>query len=331
LSWHDLPTLVRYRHQALYLDSVLALTRSEALGLSGIAAHLNPLRGVYTGVCSPGRSGPKGSRRLFGQVRYVMGTRTARLAFLLPADGLNAISLPALLEHLTLKAGKWGAFHFLAEVDEHTTAFEGLRRASFSVYAWQRIWRLPGEPPAGPSGGNGTGGRCWQPVQDSDTIAVRSLYQSLVPSLVQPMEGVLEKRLHGLVCVGTSPRAHPGSIQAYVELISGPRGIWVQPYVHPDIQDPRGLIADLVPHIPGFAGGKAGGRRTRPIYVCVRSYQSWLELALQELEADTGPRQALLVKHLAISQRATQALRIPGLENGRAEPSAPLARVDPRE
>jgi len=38
-----------------------------------------------------------------------------------------------------------------------------------------------------------------------------------------------------------------------------------------------------------------------------------------------------MVKHLAISQRATQALRIPALENGRAEPSAPIARVDPRE
>jgi hypothetical protein len=260
-----------------------------------------------------------------------MGARTARLAFLLPADGLNAISLPALLEHLTLQAGKWGAFHFLAEVDEHTTAFEGLRRASFSVYAWQRIWRLPDQPPASASGGDGTGGRCWQPARDHDTIAIRSLYQSLVPSLVQPMEGVLEKRPRGWVCVENPPHSHPGSIQAYVEIISGPRGTWVQPYVHPDIQDPRGLIADLIPHISAAAGPPSSARRTvgrtRPVYVCVRSYQSWLELALHELEAATGPRQALMVKHLAISQRATQALRIPSLENGRAEPSAPIARA----
>jgi hypothetical protein len=319
--------MLRYRHQTLCLDSSLALTRGESLGLSGITANLNPLQGVYTGVCSPGKHGRRSggsSGPLFGQIRYVLGARTARLAFLLPADRLNAISLPALLEHLTIQAGKWGAFHFLAEVDEHTTAFEGLRRASFSVYAWQRIWRLPGEPPAVSSTGNGTVGRCWQPVRDSDTIAVRSLYQSLVPSLVQPMEGVLEKRLRGLVCVETPPHAHPGSIQAYVEIVSGPRGIWVQPYVHPDIQDPRGLIADLVPHIPRFTSGS----HSRPIYVCVRSYQSWLELALQELEADTGPRQALMVKHLAISQRATQALRIPSLENGRPEPSAPIVRLD---
>ena len=40
-------------------------------------------------------------------------------------------------------------------------------------------------------------------------------------------------------------------------------------------------------------------RRGRPVYLCVRSYQAWLEPALEDLGAKSAPRQAVMVKHLA--------------------------------
>jgi len=43
---------------------------------------------------------------------------------------------------------------------------------------------------------------------------------------------------------------------------------------------------------------RLANRRNRPIYLCVRSYQAWLEPALEDLGARVGERQAVMVKHL---------------------------------
>ena len=42
--------------------------------------------------------------RLIGQVRAPLGAQTAQLTFLMPAKSCNLIALPALLEHLAVKA-----------------------------------------------------------------------------------------------------------------------------------------------------------------------------------------------------------------------------------
>jgi len=238
-----------------------------------------------------------------GQVRCGLGARRARLTYLLPHNALNSMALPALLEHLTARAGSWGAFHVLAEVDEHSSAFEGMRRASFSTYAFQRIWKLPMQNQENP----------WPAAGEADAMAIRSLYQSLVPSLVQPMEGLVEKKPQGLLLRQGSDLA------AYAELVYGPHGIWVQPFVHPSVENPASLLTSLVGSIPHTGG--------RPVYMCVRSYQSWLETALSEMNADSSPRQALMVRHIAIPQRAAQMVAIPNLENGRAETSIPIVHI----
>ena len=80
------------------------------------------------------------------------------------------------------------------------------------------------------------------------------------------------------------------------------------------------LLADLVCSLPR--------RGDRPVYLCIRSYQGWLEVAMEDLNVEVGPRQALMVKHLAVSQRAVQPVRLPALEKSRAEPSAPIANID---
>ena len=213
------------------------------------------------------------------------------------------MALPGLLDYLTAQAGRWGAFHVQAEVDEHSAAFEGMRRASFSTYSFQRIWKLPAGSTTTP----------WAVTTASDAMAVRSLYQSLVPSLVQPMEGIADKQPQGLVL------RHNNELVAYADVLYGPRGIWVQPFIHPSVEKPGDLLASLGASVP-----HPGGRQ---VYLCVRSYQAWLEMALSEMNAESGPRQALMARHIAITQRAAQPVAMPNLETSRAETSIPLAHL----
>ncbi len=93
---------------------------------------------------------------------------------------------------------------------------------------------------------------------------------------------------------------------AYVELRYGPRGIWAQPFFHPDAQDVTERFFDLMHALTD--------RGSRPVYLCVRSYQSWLEPAIEELGAEAGSRQAVMVKHLSSLQKAARPLAVPTLE-----------------
>ena len=309
--WPDLLTVHRYRKQILGLDSAQALTRGIPLGPLGFFALLNPRQGAYTAVGRAGKAKP-----VIGQMRYLRGTDLAKMSFLLPVDELDTMVLPSLLEALAYKAGEWGAFHFTAEIDEDSCVFEALRRAGFSIYAWQRLWKFPAPkeaPPPRPAGES-----AWSPLRRGpDLIGVRSLYHSLVPALVQPVEIPPDKRTRGLIYQRGS------DLLAYTEIVYGPLGIWTQPFVHPATEEVMGLMADLVQNIPH--------RGRRPVYICVRSYQSWFESSLEDLNAERGPRQALMVKHLAISQRVTSPLRVRGLEKARAKHATPVVNLDTEE
>ena len=71
-------------------------------------------------------------------------------------------------------------------------------------------------------------------------------------------------------------------------------------------------------------------QRTRPIYTCIRSYQSWLEAILEEIGAQPGPRQAVMAKHIAIAQKAERPFALPALETSHPEVSAPIAHIQPK-
>jgi hypothetical protein len=295
----------------LFLDSVLALTRGNPLKQFNFLTYLNPTYGFYTGVYDT-----DGGQALMGQIRYPMGAHSAHLAFLTPGETCNLIALPVLLEHLAYMAGTWGALNLIGEVDEHTLVFEAFRRSGFSIYAWQRIWLFNEIPPQKLAAGKvGTGQPGWCTPSSEDVIAVRNLYQSLVPALVLPVEPVADTRLHGMVY------RQRGEVTAYANVTYGPKGIWVQPFIHPETENVLELLSDLLLNLPRRAG--------RPVYLCVRSYQAWLESALEDISAQIGPRQAVMVKHMAITQKTMAALRQSALENGRAEPSVQVAHIEP--
>ena len=258
------------------MDTALSLTRGSPVGAWAILDNLRLEHGSYTCVLRQGNGHPP----LIGQMHYTSGERAARLSFLLPDHALETPGLPALLEGLAWEAGSRGAFSLLAEVEEDSPAFEGLRRTGFSVYAWQRVWKLKfdHQPAASQP-------ELWEPARDLDDIAIRGLYQSLVPPLVQSAEPLVNPGGQGFI------HARQDDLLGYIAPTYGPQGIYLQPLIHPAVENSALLLRSLLAGMPFQLG--------RPIYIAVRSYQAWLENTLSQMEAEDGPRHALLVKHLA--------------------------------
>lgn len=300
-SWQHLITLFRYRAQVLPLDYELFLTHGNQASLPAMLSSMNLGRGVYMGVYRSDNGVPD----LIGQMRYTPGERSARMSFLAPEPECDTPSLSALMENFVQRAGRYGAFHLLAELDERHPSLAYMRRAGFSVFAWQHIWHFAAD--AGVPGEL----RAWQPARNGDQVAVRSLYHSLVPPLVQAAEPLSMHTSRGLVF------RHSGEVLAYAEAVYGPRGIYLYPLLHPAVENVPEVLADLVQHVPG--------RRGRPVYFTIRSYQAWMEPALQQLDGSVLPRQALLVKHLVQAQRVEAPARLGVLEARQAEPTASIA------
>jgi hypothetical protein len=255
-------------------------------------SYLNPRRYLYTAIAS------ENGNSLMGQVALQGDETSARLTFLAPMENINGLT-PSLLDHLTAQAGEWGAFHLLAEVDENSPAFRSIRQAGFAMYAWQRIWKLPKLEVSKDSSP-------WREAEETDWPAVQSLHGQIVPALIQPVDA-LPKQASGLVC------RPEGTLQAYVTVSSGPAGVWIQPLVPPD----SGCGPERLAGLSSWGG--------RPVYVCVRSYQAWLETVLEDLGAEAGPRQAVMVRRLAKLQKAEE--KVSAMEKVLAKPVAPVARV----
>jgi len=300
-DWRDLPALHRYRNSSVYLNSALLLTRGSRLYSSALLSSIGSSIAVITSVSVKNSDT---NEKLIGQITHILGGQLALLTFLMPDQALDSNGLSPLLEHLSTQVTERGAFRILAEVDERALAFEVLRRTCFAIYARQKIWKLK------PAGDSQSLGLSWREARSSDLIPVRSLYQNLVPGLVQQVEPFPEERLQGLVY------RQEQDVLAFVELKYGPRGIWAQPFVHPDAENVADELIEMLQNLPH--------RRSRPIYVCVRSYQSWLETAIEDIGAEPSPRQAVMVKHLAAPQKAVRSYALPALEGGQAEVSTPI-------
>ncbi|MGA2490827.1 MAG: hypothetical protein ABSF99_11720 [Anaerolineales bacterium] len=291
----DLPLLSRYRRDMLSLDSARILTRGNPLSAMALLSYLDPRHHIYTAVASENGSS------LMGQVTLHEEETSARMTFLAPAENLDGLTLP-LLEHLVTQVGEWGAFHLLAEVDEDSPAFRLLRQAGFAMYAWQRIWKLPASDPSDNKD-------IWRQASETDWPAIQSLYGQIVPALLHPVEALPKQRL-GLVC-------SEGNLQAYVAVNSGPKGIWIQPIVPPDSDCVSEQLAGLINAVPDW--------HDRHIYVCVRSYQAWLESVLEDLGGQASPRQAVMVKRLAKLQKVEE--KVSAMDKVLIKPTAPVTRV----
>ncbi len=302
----DLPLLSRYRSRGLYLDSTRVLIHGPIMmPIGALIGFIGPSLRMFTYYCE---NSSEPAKPIIGQVTYSYGSSFARLSFIAPEDGLEQPGLSALVEFIVAQIGQLGVYHILADVDESHQVSHLLHRSGFAIYARQRTWRLEGEP-RGESNAS-----FWRASRSRDVIGERSLYCNVVPGLVQQVEPMPKKDFRGVVYYQS------GELFAFVELKYGRKGIWVQPFVHPDAQGFDRQLTQLLYELPG--------RRDRPLYICVRSYQSWLETAVEAMGAQPGPQQAVMVRHLAIARRVNQTLPIRAINGKRIEPTAPIAHVE---
>jgi len=296
LALLDLPQLYRFREEAIGLDTARTLTRGNPLGAVRLLAYMNPARHVYGAIAN----GEHDS--VLGGIIHTGDDAFAKLLYLAPLSNLGHPELPALIEALSSQAGTWGAFHVLAEVDEMSDAFVPLRKAGFSVYAWQRMWQTSELTHVNERSD-------WTRVRSVHLPAVQSLYHQIVPPLLQPVEQQPKTPIGWMSNEG--PKCH-------VSALYGVRGIVLTPLIHPEATDVSSKLAALISNLPD--------RRNRPIYVCVRSYQAWLEPVLADLGAKAGDRQAVMVKHLARLLKEGQTA--PAVPSGVSVQPSQVSRVE---
>ncbi|MGE5375274.1 MAG: hypothetical protein ACM3XO_09470 [Bacteroidota bacterium] len=270
LAIFDLPYLYGFREEAIGLDTARTLTRGSPLGAVGLMAYVNPARHIYSAIANGGKE------TLLGGIIHSRDESFAKLLYLAPTSQLGHPDLPALIENLAAQAGEWGAFHVLAEVDETSEAFVPLRRSGFAVYAWQRMWDVSQIPETSPDVE-------WTKVKSVHIQSMQNLYHQIVPPLLHPIEPQPRDGKTGWMC--------NEGVKCYVEVSQGVYGIVLAPLIHPDATDVTNKLGSLIASLPD--------RRSRPVYVCVRSYQAWLEPVLADMGAQGANRQAVLVKHLA--------------------------------
>ena len=278
----------------LCLDSTLALTRGNPVGLLALLSLLHPAKGSYTAVVDV----DGGKSKMIGQVVHLTGQRSAHLAFVLPDDNTDANESIALLEALASEAVEMGALSVVAELEDCDPMVENLRRAGFSIFCWQRIWKLPG----------GSAGETplWQEARPEDEFAIRSLFHAVAPPMVQSAETPPPQR-NGLAF------KQKGDLLAYVEAVSGPLGVCLLPLFHPDTPEAPALLGELADMMNAL---------NRPVHLVVRSYQSWLESSLEDMGATASPRQAAMVRHLARRQRVEEYVPGAVAERRTIEPTA---------
>lgn len=304
-DWRDLPALHRYRSQCLFLDSALVLTSGPFFAPAGaLLSTLSPATGILTFIA---HDEAERNTSLIGQVTHTAGQGSARISFFAPQSAANQADLAALIEAMSVQVGERGGMFILAEVDSAEPVFEQLRQAGFGVFARQRVWRLGNSPAGKPLPG------LRRAVAGPDTAAIRFLYANLVPGLVQQVEPPPSNRLQGLVYY------QGNELLVYMEVRYGPRGIWVQPFIHPNAESVAAPLIRLLQELPY--------RNGRPVYVCVRSYQSWLESIIEGVGAEPSPSQAVLVRHLALARRQPVANSVVVLNGKTAEPTVPVARL----
>lgn len=306
ILWYDWLYLYRHRQQLTCLDNILLLTRGKPFSLTHLLFALHPTDHVYTGVYEP--KGDQG--RCIAQIYQSPKMSSAHINFMLQPEDIELQNLVPFLDGLVKQAGSWGAKQMIVDVETNSPNFLQFRQACFSVLAKQRVFKCPS-----PAKADNNSGKSWRIWSSADIPAMRCLYHTLVPPLVQPVEPLTRREMLGLVYYDEK-----SALQAYADLVYGPVGIWVLPVIHPQVkEDISELLIKMLQALPDLNG--------RSIYVTSRSYQPWVEHPLLDLSAEPGPEQALLVRYIALRERAKAEFTFAPIENGTREPTLPLAPI----
>jgi len=285
------------------LDSVRYFTRGEPLNLRNVMQRVAPLV-EQAAVSWEGED----SETCYAQIEKRQTRQYAQMCYLGCQEEPDPVDICRLLEHLVKSAGTWKAWGVLADLPESSPLFEGFRKAGFSIWARQNVYQLTSTDK-----NYDKDAIRWRLWKSEDINPMNALYKEVVPGVAQCIEPMTRKAALGLVAYQPD-----GSLAAYADLEYGPKGIWVQVISSPELKS-AGLLKALPAAIPELAG--------RPVYLCVRSYQSWLDVAMQEVGFSRSEAQVLLVKHLVLRKSLERNAVKQLFESSTMEGSLPITQI----
>ena len=301
----DIPLMLRLKQNAIVLHSELGLTEDARGQNSARLASIVFPRGLHTLLAHVA------GKDAVGQFRYRQDDVNAHIVYLAPTladDEDDAIWL-RMLDAMAEQAGKNGAQTLVAEVELSHRLFETMRRAGYAVYSRQVIWRH--DPIA--DGMRMPDLKVTAETTDDQT-GIAALLGCTIPRILQTVMGP-STDMDGLVY------RKKGRIEAYIAYSEGKYGVYLMPYLHPEV---LGEAADIA----AAAMLAIARSRKAPVYVSVRGYQGWLENAMLDLGFKPWLEQAVMVKHLTAGVRQTSFARV-GLGGGRRREPAATLRIAP--
>ncbi|HJO33587.1 MAG TPA: hypothetical protein QGI62_05595 [Anaerolineales bacterium] len=304
-GWRDLSLLRRLAPRGVCLHSEAALTTGARVMQKGLVGLFSPYRGATTLVwCGDGDE-----KAAFAQMQLEGGAQRARVYFIAPAGAETPSERSvALLEGLAQEAGACAARNLMAEAQEGSAEFVALRQAGFAIYARQKVYRMLSRPEGAKAGIE------IHPCAAPDKVATQRLYSNIVPALVRHVEPTPTGTDDGFVL------RCDDDVVALLSVNRGPKGIWLQPFVHPEAE---GTIGDV---LAAFMQLQQNDPRM-PVYVCARSYQSWMRGALQAAGFEPWGQQAIMVKRLTVSAKKPARKPIPAIAATEVKISAPVAKT----
>jgi hypothetical protein len=221
---------------------------------------------------------------------------------------LEDVWLP-LLDTAVTEVGRRGVHSLVAEVAETGKELPVLRRAGFAVYTRQDIWVYKGEQKE-----KRPSQSILKPRQANDDWDIQLLYANTVPRLVQLVEPEPPLK-HGEIWVLRESE----EMTAFAHFHTGSEATWLRFFIHPNAE----TLADVMMQ---EAVQIITAKTSRPIYCCVRRYQSWLQNPLQRAGFTYWGSQAVLVKRTVHqAQKPAQDLTAV-LETQGITPSAPIVQ-----
>lgn len=301
----DIPLMLRLKQNAIVLHSELGLTEDARGQNSALLSSIVFPRGLHTLLAHVGH------QNVVGQFRYRQDDVNAHIVYLAPTladDEDDAIWLH-MLDAMAEQAGKNGAQTLVAEVELSHRLFETMRRAGYAVYSRQVIWR---HDPITDSFQRPD--LTVTPESNDDQIGIAALLGCTIPRILQTVMGP-STDMDGLVY------RKDGCVEAYIACSEGRHGVYLMPYLHPE-------VLDEAPAIMAAAALQIERCRKVPVYVSVRGYQGWLENAMLDLGFAPWLEQAVMVKHLTAGVRQTSFARVRLDAGGQRKPAATL-RIAP--
>ncbi len=278
----DIPLMLRLKQNAIVLHSEMGLTEDARGQNSALLSSIVFPRGLHTLVAH------SENQDVVGQFRYRSDDVNAHIVYLAPTlqdDEDDGIWLH-ILDAMAQQAGKIGAHNLVAEVEISHRLFETMRRSGYAVYSRQVIWQHH------PINGTIQAPELTVTEEHSDDqISIASLLGSTIPGILQTVLGP-STDMEGLVY------RKEGRVEAYIAYSEGKHGVYMIPYLHPDVlSSASDIITAAILEIEKCY--------KVPIYVSVNGYQGWLENAMLDLGFIPWLEQAVMVKHLTAGVRHT--------------------------